>query len=263
MIPLALVCGAGYLALVRSVVVAPAGVVPIVAGAGSWRERLLTSPGYAFRFIAALASLGVVLVGTVPMAVAAASPNADPILATAVDGAPDTLHYTAPAFSLVDQHGRAVSLASLRGKTVALTFLDPVCTSDCPIIAQEFRRANQLLGHEASQVDLVAIDANPRYISPDDLQAFDSHENLSDVPNWLYLTGPDSQLRRIWDDYGIVVGFASGGAMIAHSDMAYIINRNGGLRYVLNADPGADTAATRSSFAVTLADTITRTIDHS
>jgi cytochrome oxidase Cu insertion factor (SCO1/SenC/PrrC family) len=266
MIPLALVVVAGYVALVRPTAVSAVGVVPIVrppAEAGTWRQRLVTNPGYAFRFIAALAALGIVLVGGVPMAVAAASPNADPILATAVDGTPDTLHYTAPAFHLVDQHDRAVSLASLRGKTVALTFLDPVCTSDCPIIAQEFRQADAMLGADADQVDLVAIDANPRFTAPDDLAAFDAHESLTHLPNWLYLTGAEAQLQRIWGDYGILVGYASGGAMIAHSDTAYVINRHGGLRYVLNADPGSDTSATRSSFAATLADTITRTIDGS
>ena len=131
-----------------------------------------------------------------------------------------------------------------------------MCTSDCPIIAQEFRQADALLGAAAKGVELVAIDANPRYTAPDYLVAFDAEENLSDVPNWLYLTGSTAQLQKIWDSYGILVGYASGGAMISHSDTAYVINRTGGLRDVLDADPGSGSAATRSSFAVTLADTI-------
>jgi peroxiredoxin len=44
---------------------------------------------------------------------------------------------------LTDQHGRTITLANLRGKVVLLTFLDPVCTSDCPMEAQEFREAGQ------------------------------------------------------------------------------------------------------------------------
>jgi cytochrome oxidase Cu insertion factor (SCO1/SenC/PrrC family) len=259
MVPMLLVGVAGYLALTRPTVMAGQDVVPIgrsLVGTESWHRRVIANPGYAFRGIAALCAIGIVLVGAVPMAVAAASPNADPILATAVDGAPNTLHSPAPAFSLVDQRGQSVSLTSLRGKTLALTFLDPVCTSDCPIIAQEFRNADQLLGAQASHVDFVAIDANPRFIAPDDLVAFDDQENLSHLPNWLYLTGSLAQLRKLWDAYGILVGYASGGAMIAHSDTAYVINRNGSLRDVLNADPGAATAATKSSFAATLADAI-------
>jgi cytochrome oxidase Cu insertion factor (SCO1/SenC/PrrC family) len=266
MLPLAVVCIAGYVALVRPTDRAKAGVVPLVRAPGDpgpWQERLITNPGYAFRFIAALAAIGIVLVGGVPMAVAAASPNADPILDTAVDGAPNALHATAPAFSLVNQYGRAVSLPSLRGKTIALTFLDPVCTSDCPIIAQEFRQADLMLGADAKNVELVAIDANPRFLSPDDLLAFDNQENLNHVANWLYLTGSLSQLKRLWGAYGILVGYASGGAMIAHSDTAYVINGDGGLRYVLNADPGSATAATKSSFAAVLANSLKSAISGS
>ena len=72
--------------------------------------------------------------------------NADPIIAQAIDGNAAPLDFTAPAFTLTDQDGRPVSLAGLRGKVVLLTFLDPVCTSDCPLIAQEFRQADQMLG---------------------------------------------------------------------------------------------------------------------
>ncbi len=89
----------------------------------------------------------------------------------------------------MDQRGESVSLPGLHGKTLALTFLDPVCTSDCPIIAQEFRNADLMLGAQASKVEFVAIDANPRFISPDDLVAFDNQEHLSHLSNWLYLTG--------------------------------------------------------------------------
>jgi cytochrome oxidase Cu insertion factor (SCO1/SenC/PrrC family) len=260
MIPIALVCVAGYLAMTRPVGVTGDGVVPIVSvptSAGSWRQRLVADPGYAFRSVAAVTAIGVVLVGGIPMVAAAASPNADPILATAVDGAPGALNYPAPPFALVDQRDQPVSLASLRGKTVALTFLDPVCTSDCPVIAQEFRQADQMLGSLSKKVALIAIDANPRYLTPDYLVAFDEQENLAHIPNWRYLTGSESRLRTIWDNYDIQVGFAPGGAMIAHSEFAYVISPNGHMRYVLDSDPGGSTAATKSSFAVTLATAIT------
>jgi cytochrome oxidase Cu insertion factor (SCO1/SenC/PrrC family) len=260
MIPMALLLIAGYVAMTRPGAVADAAVVPIMpesTGGRAWRERLITSPSYSFRFVAALVAVGTVLVGGIPMAVAAASPNADPLLATAVDGAPNPVHAAAPPFSLVDQHDRPVTLSSLRGKTIALTFLDPVCTSDCPLIAQEFRQADRMLGAGSKGVEFVAIDANPRYTAPDDLVAFDDQEDLEHVPNWLYLTGSGAQLQHIWNDYGILVGYASGGAMIAHSDTAYVINRTGQLRDVLDTDPAGATAASESSFAVTLAASIT------
>ena len=96
-----------------------------------------------------------------------------------------------------------MSLASLRGKVVLLTFLDPVCTSTCPLIAQEFRAADQLLGASGHRVELVAIVANPVYHQVTDIQAFDRQENLTQVPNWLYLTGTLPQLQQVWKSYGV------------------------------------------------------------
>ena len=88
---------------------------------------------------------------------------------------------------------------------MALTFLDPVCTSDCPLIAQEFRQTDQRLGAAARGVDFVAIVANPIYRSISFTQAFDRQESMNRLPNWYFLTGSLAQLRRVWNSYGVLV----------------------------------------------------------
>ena len=105
--------------------------------------------------MAAAGALAVILLGAAPMAAAAVNRTADPILALAISGDSTSLNVPAPGFSLTDQNGRTVSLASLRGKVVLMTFLDPVCTSDCPIIAQEFKQAGQMLGAQGKRVTVV------------------------------------------------------------------------------------------------------------
>ena len=218
-----------------------------------WWEQVSADPAYAFRSIAAIGAVGITVVGVVPMALALTSAQADPILAQAIDGTPNATDTPTPAFSLVDQHGQAVSLGALRGKAVALTFLDPVCTSDCPVIAQEFRAADSMLGPARRRTELVAIDLNPRYTSPAYLLAFDHQENLDNVPNWLYLTGSLPQLVHIWASFGVQVAYEPAGAMIGHSDIAYVIDPRGFTRFILDTDPGPATEATKSSFSVTLA----------
>ena len=42
----------------------------------------------------------------------------------------------APQFTLRDQVGRTISLKSLRGRTVILSFIDPVCRNLCPLEAK-------------------------------------------------------------------------------------------------------------------------------
>jgi cytochrome oxidase Cu insertion factor (SCO1/SenC/PrrC family) len=182
-------------------------------------------------------------------------------LTSAPSSAPQAENVSAPDFQLIDQYGRPVSLASLHGKTFAITLLDDVCTSDCPIIAQEFRAADQLLGSAASHVELVAINGNPRFITPNYLRAFDQQEGLTSLSNWLYLTGSSlTQLQRVWRSFGMYSAYLPGGAMVDHSEFAEVIDGGGQIRYLLSTDPGAATAVTKSSFAETLAQTIRKAL---
>jgi cytochrome oxidase Cu insertion factor (SCO1/SenC/PrrC family) len=263
MIPMALIFVAGYLALVGAPWPAPVSVpdssTPAVAGL-TWRQRWAADPAYALRSVGALAAVAITLLGVAPMAAAAATPNADPIVNQAVNGAATVTDTPAPAFDLEDQEGHVVSLRSLRGKAIALTFLDPVCTSDCPVIAREFRMTDALLGADARRVALVAINANPRYLEASDLNAFDQREGLGQVSNWLYLTGRLPQLQAVWRAFGEEVSYEPGGAMVDHSEFSYVIDPVGHTREILNTHPGPATDATQSSFAVTLAGALKRTL---
>ena len=261
MIPMALLFSAGYLALApapQEATVPQEAVVTGDGGPAGWRRRL--RPGALggavasarARSVGAVAALTVIVLGAAPMASAAANRTADPILALAIEGSSASLDTPAPGFSLTDQDGRTVSLASLRGKVVLMTFLDPVCTTDCPIIAQEFKQTAQLLGAQDSSVELVAVVANPTYHSVAFTRAFDRQEGLTTVPNWLYLTGSLSQLGAVWQHYGVTVQNLPAGAMSAHNDVAVVIDRSGEIREEMSADPGPGTSSTKSSFSVLL-----------
>jgi cytochrome oxidase Cu insertion factor (SCO1/SenC/PrrC family) len=202
--------------------------------------------------VAALAALAIVLVGAVPMAAASANRTADPILALAIEGDSTPMDSPAPAFQLTDQNGQPVSLASLHGKVVLMTFLDPVCTTDCPIIGAEMKEAGVLLGSADKNVELVAVVANPTYRTVAFTQAFDREEGLNTVPNWLYLTGSLSQLSQVWRQYGITVDSLPAGAMVDHSELTVVIDRTGHIREEVGADPGPATTSTQSSYSVLL-----------
>jgi cytochrome oxidase Cu insertion factor (SCO1/SenC/PrrC family) len=282
MVPFILLLSAGYLALAPEPALAaaaePAGRPEQDAGAPGAvpgavpepatpprRARRVPAPLRAFaeanaRVIAAVGTLGIILVGAAPMAAASLNPNADPIVAQSIAGSNGLLNAPAPSFTLTSQDGRQVSLASLRGKVVLLTFLDPVCTIDCPLIAQEMRSADTMLGGNASNTVLVAVVANPTYLSIAYTRAFTAQENLSQVPNWLFLTGSLSQLTAVWHDYGIEVENLPAGAMAAHNDVAFVIDSNGQMQQEISVDPGPGTAVTSSSFAGLLADSMLKTM---
>jgi cytochrome oxidase Cu insertion factor (SCO1/SenC/PrrC family) len=182
------------------------------------------------------------------MASASINSQADLMLTEAVNGPPAVISGPAPSFSLINQRDQPVTLTSLRGYTVALTFLDPVCTSDCPTIAQEFRVSDQLLGEAAGRVKFIAVVANPVYHSVSVVDAFDRQEGLDTQPNWLFLTGSTSELQSVLNAYGIAAIITRGGGMVDHSDTAFVIDAHGILRRELGADPGSG-SADASSFS--------------
>jgi cytochrome oxidase Cu insertion factor (SCO1/SenC/PrrC family) len=260
MIPMTLLFTAGYLGLAP--VPAPIPVsAPASAGEGLApggrirrpRRAAAAAPGYA---IAAAGAIAVVIVGAAPMALASQNPNADPVVAEANSGVVSAFSEPAPGFTLTGQQGTPVALSALRGKTVLLTFLDPVCTTDCPLIAREMFLADQQLGTRARNVELVAVVANPTYLSTAYTRAFDRQEGLNALPNWLYLTGSLNQLQAVWDHYGVQVENSPAGAMTAHDDLAFVIDSQGVLKSELDADPGAGTAVTTSSFATLMSDSV-------
>jgi cytochrome oxidase Cu insertion factor (SCO1/SenC/PrrC family) len=230
------------------------------SGDGGWRRlRTLTPRALSgtvatasARSVGAVAALAIIVLGAAPMAAAAANRTADPILALAIAGGSTPMDLPAPGFTLTDQNGRPVSLASLHGKVVLMTFLDPVCTTDCPIIGAEFKQAGVLLGAQDRDVELVAVVANPTYRGVAFTQAFDREEGLNQVPNWLYLTGSLTALGQVWKQYGVTVANLPAGAMSAHNDLAVVIDRTGQIREELGADPGPGTTSTQSSFSVLL-----------
>ena len=278
MIPMALLAAGGYLALARvpteeaAAGAAPAEEAPAApAPAASrrpdgWRARLgpaalhrsLTAA--TFGAMASLGAIGVILLGAVPMAAAEVTPAASVILAQAMDGGANRMDAPAPGFTLTDQHGRPVTPAGLRGKVVLLTFLDPVCVTDCPLIAQEFRAAGQLLGARSRQVELVAVNINPLYHQVAYIRAFDHAEGLDTVPNWHFLTSDPARLRQVYRAYGVASQTLPAGAMLGHSDIAFVVDQRGHLVQELNMDPGPGTAVTKSSFAAELAEAASQTL---
>ena len=201
MVPMALLASGGWLALTRPAEAATAAGRPPRPGHGApatrsggragaaglggraagtgdaepgtvtppWRDRF--RPAALHRSITAatfgtmisLGAFGVIVLGAAPMAAAQTAPAASTILAQSIDGPASPINIPAPGFTLTDQDGKPVTLSGLRGQVVLLTFLDPVCVSDCPLIAQEFRQAGLLLGPADPHVKLIAIDVNPLY----------------------------------------------------------------------------------------------------
>jgi cytochrome oxidase Cu insertion factor (SCO1/SenC/PrrC family) len=148
----------------------------------------------------------------------------------------------AAGFRLTDQAGRAVSLRSLRGEVVVLTFFNANCADACPIIAGEIRRANADLGARRGHVVFVTVNTDPLATGSAPAPRAVTSTGLANLANWKYLTGPLRTLDPIWRRYGVAIDVYTKTGRVAHNDVMYFIDRTGRLR--IRATPVANESST-------------------
>jgi protein SCO1 len=142
----------------------------------------------------------------------------------------------APAFTLRDQTGTAVALSSLRGRTVALTFMDSLCRGACPLEGQMLAATAHALP-AARRPRIVIVSVDPSGDTPRSTRR--ALRKWSLPAGTIWLRGTHAQLKKVWDAYQIDVIPVKGD--IAHSSAVYLIDKRGGERagFLMPFAPGA------------------------
>ncbi len=131
----------------------------------------------------------------------------------------------APDFNLIDQFGHSVTLSSLRGHEIVLAFIDSRCKTICPLTSEIMYDARVRLGSSAaSQVVLVAINANPIATSIPEVQAWSIEHGM--LHQWVFLTGTAQQLQSVYRLYEIYDQVGSGGQVV-HDPAMFVIDAKG------------------------------------
>ncbi len=102
----------------------------------------------------------------------------------------------APDFNLTNQDGDTISMRSLRGSPVVVTFLYTTCEDTCPIQAQTVRGALDQLGHD---VPAIAIAVDPPRDTPDRAKAFLSEQRA--LGRIDFVLGTRAALKPVWDGF--------------------------------------------------------------
>ncbi len=146
----------------------------------------------------------------------------------------------APNFTLTDgPTGAVVTLTSLRGRVVVLTFLYTSCPDVCPLTAETLRHARDLLGQDAPGIALVAVSVDPAHDTPAATQRFVAEHRLEGVLR--YLIGSRAELARVWFAYSVAQ--VESGAAVGHTDVIYLIDKSQRGRVLLHSDVTADVLA--------------------
>ncbi len=134
-----------------------------------------------------------------------------------------------PDFTLIDQHDAPLSLASLRGKVVAVTFIYTRCPLPdyCPRMIENFRAVRARFADVMNRdLVLLTVSFDPQYDTPQRLADY-AAANRAIAPGWHFLTGAPAQIERVCEALGIQY-FAEEG-LITHSLQTAVIGRDGRL----------------------------------
>ena len=148
------------------------------------------------RIVVALLLVGVFALGAIVLA--ASGRDSD-------DGSPNTFEgalmpegVRAPDFRLRNQDGEEISMRSLRGRPVVVTFLYTTCRDSCPIQAQTVRGALDQLGHD---VPALAIAVDPPRDTPERAQVFLSKQRATGRMD--FVLGTRVELQPLWKGFAI------------------------------------------------------------
>jgi protein SCO1/2 len=136
---------------------------------------------------------------------------------------------SAPGFALDSSRGSRVTLADLRGKVLALTFVFTTCTATCPILTAKLVDIARLLDSDfGPRIAFVAISVDPLNDTPARLRDYATAHG-ADSPGWYFLTGAPGDIERVLRRYGAFARRTESGS-VEHLFLTSLIDRNGMLR---------------------------------
>ncbi len=150
------------------------------------------------RIVVALFLVGVFALGAVVLAAGGGDDESDVGSANSFEGSLMPKGVRAPDFQLRNQDGETVSMRSLRGQPVVVTFLYTTCEDTCPIQAQTVRGALDDLGHD---VPALAIAVDPPRDTPGRAQAFLAKQRATGRID--FVLGTRAELRPLWKGFAI------------------------------------------------------------
>jgi cytochrome oxidase Cu insertion factor (SCO1/SenC/PrrC family) len=162
--------------------------------------------------------------------------SAETTLFQAHNGPATAMSGKAATFTLTDQFKKTYTLGEHKNRVTLLTFLDPHCWTDCPLLAKQLEHVRAELSANAN-LDIVAVAADPYHEKLSDLRHFIAVRGLAHVKNFYFVTGKLSSVRKVWTSYHIVVSMARTDKMSIHSDTMLLISAKGELRWFIPDDP--------------------------
>src|SRR5919201_6677637 len=137
--------------------------------------------------------------------VAACGSSSDPgstATSVAYSGATANPPKPVPPLKLTDSLGKTVNIDDYRGKAVLVTFIYDHCPDVCPLIVSNLRAAQNELGDQAGDMQVIAVSVDPKGDTPKTVKAFLADHQMTGRME--YLIGSRQELEQVWHNWNIV-----------------------------------------------------------
>ncbi|MFZ1063075.1 MAG: SCO family protein [Acidimicrobiales bacterium] len=221
---------------------------PRLESLASLKPRLRVEMTSGVGAVVASFAASMIITSVISMGVASAFAGTENTFFLAGNGEPSPLDTKAPTFTLTDQFGHQYTLGEHAGYVTLITFLDPVCWTDCPLLASQVAQVRSQLSPSA-KINIVAVAADPYHETLANVRHFIAIHHLTTVKDFYFVTGTRAQTSKVWAEYGIGVTMTRTDAMSIHDDYMYIDSAKGRLKWVIPDDPPNASSLNASSVA--------------
>ncbi len=193
------------------------------------RALLQRTPGQ----VAAGVTLAALTAGLAGVVVRVRDANAQPFAANGSESLAQQLtrvNDAPPAFALVDQAGRIVTLDDFRGRPVLVTFAFAHCETVCPLVVHDVLLARDRLTQRTPVVLVVTLD--PWRDTPSRLPFVAKQWGVTGDAH--VLSGPPEEVERVLSRWRIPRVRNEKTGDLSHPTMVYVIGPNGRITYVVS-----------------------------
>lgn len=135
-------------------------------------------------------------------------------------------------FTLTAHYGQPLTLSDYQGKVVLLYFGYTVCPDVCPTTLAELKKAREVLGPRADEVQVMMVTVDPERDTAEKMAEFLTHFD----PSFIGLIGTPDEVAQIATYYGVyyqkqetdsVLGY-----LVDHTATVMLVDQDGYLRLV-------------------------------
>jgi protein SCO1 len=158
----------------------------------------------------------------------------------AIERAPQAV----PDIALIDQDGKAFSLADYRGRTVLVDFIYTRCPTICGLAGDDFHRVLAQLESDkiGRKVDLLSISFDPQNDDREALKLYGDRFGAI-APRWRIAAPTDARgLAALLRTFGVVV-IPDGFGGFVHNSAVYVVDARERLVRILDPDAAEQLAA--------------------